>query len=734
VTEFDIVFVADARFEGGSSTALLTEMKVAARLGLRLALMLVKGPLLGLPFPVHPHIRRLLDDGLVTRLDPETPAKTEILLIHHPTIMENRPTRPLQIEAKRVVMVLHHPVFDRAGKRYYDLEKVVRNCADAFWSDIWLAPVSPVVRQSLPSRLPARARLLEIDWDNLIDPDDWPQRPVRPPDYPVTIGRHARPDPLKWPNTRKTALQAYPDNADCYLVRILGGGDFLEALYGPLPGNWDLLPFAWDGTSDFLHSLDFYVYFHSDEWSEAFGRTILEALASGLVTILPAHFESLFGPAAIYCEPEEVEAVIARFVADPLAYAEQAARARAHVEAHHAPDRLAERLQQIGFTATQVASAVLPSLPERSVLFVSSNGIGVGHLAQQLAIARRLPPALRSVFATMCYSLRVAADAGYLTHFLTYHRHIDADAGDWNRVLAEELFDLIVHTRTAVFAYDATSVFSGVLDALESHPDVFSVWVRRPMWREVHRRFLESSSRFDAVIEPGELAEDFDTGPTAAKRSEVLLVPPVLHMDPSERLDRNAARQALNLPEETTVVALQLGSGANFDMRGVRRAIVAALLARPDTIVLDIRSPLAASEGDGVAPDPRLRVTTLFPSFRYSLAFDAAVSAVGYNTFHEQILGAIPTLFVPNEAPEMDRQLARARWAELTGRALLMRRDHDLHRARSLVERLLDPAERARMTTRCKATAWTNGAIEIARYIEDHARLVRTDYDVTRRD
>jgi hypothetical protein len=347
-------------------------------------------------------------------------------------------------------------------------------------------------------------------------------------------------------------------------------------------------------------------------------------------------------------------------------------------------------------------------------------------------VAQRLPEGLKPVFATMSYAMKVASDAGYHTHFLTYHRSIDAEPDDWNDVLAEEVFDLISHLRPAIFAYDGTAVFDGITAALALHPNLFSIWVRRPMWREQHRPFLEMADAFDAVIEPGELAEEFDHGPTEEARGRVLLVPPVLQLGPEERLGRAAARKFLDLPDGLTVVALQLGSGSNFDMRGVRNAILAALLERPDTLVLDIRSPIRADFGPDEPVGPRHRIVELFPSFRYSRAFDAAVSAAGYNTFHENVLGGVPTLFVPNEADEMDLQLNRARWAELGGYGLLMRRDHDLPHVGGFIERLLDPKERTRMTTRCGELIWTNGAETIARYIEDHARIVRTDWDITK--
>lgn len=726
---FDVIFVADARFEGGASTALECEMKAAVRAGLRLGLLMVKGPLLGAPFPVHPKIRAWLEVGAVQRLDPSTPAKAGAMVIHHPTIFANRPTRPLRIVADRVVLVLHHPAVDREGKRQYDLPSITRNCADAFDRIIELAPVSSIVRDSLPGELPPSSRLLDWDWLNLIDEDEWRAREPRPLGAPIVIGRHSRPDPLKWPNELETALMAYPADRSKFVVKILGAGDFLAQRYGQLPANWELLPFQWECIDSFLHSLDFYVYYHSDEWEEAFGRVILEALAVGLVTILPPHFEPLFGESALYADPAGVQKIIERFAADPLLYAEQSCRARAFVERRHGMKLYMERLRSIGVDGDAATAAVMRPLPDRNVLFVSSNGIGLGHLCQQMALARRLPVGLNPMFATMSYSMSLAKAEGYLTHFLLHHGNFGGDPARWNKALAEEMFDLLAHCRPAVFAYDATAVFGGVIDVLRTWRDTFSIWVRRPMWTDYHRAFLDAANVFDAIVEPGELAEDFDTGPTVAHRQEVLLVSPILQYEPSERLSREDARRALGIDPRQTVVAMQLGSGANFDLSEARSRIISALLEHRDVLVLDIRNPLATQENSEIE-HPRLRRTELYPSFRYSRAFDAAVGAAGYNAFHENVLGGVPTLFVPNEAPEMDRQVARARWAEITRRGLIMRRDFDLPFVGEFVERLLDPAERQTISERCASLVWTNGAKEVANYIEDHARLVRTDWDV----
>ncbi|MGX9148171.1 hypothetical protein [Mesorhizobium sp. 128a] len=321
----------------------------------------------------------------------------------------------------------------------------------------------------------------------------------------------------------------------------------------------------------------------------------------------------------------------------------------------------------------------------------------------------------------MSYAAALASQGGHPTLFIPHHYALGTDPDDWNPQLELELELLIRYAPPAALVYDATAVYGGVIETMARHHDIYSVWLRRPMWSEMHRKFLALSHRFDAVIEPGELADEVDEGPTKEHQHQVHRVPPVLLLAPEERLKREQARRELALPEGAIVVALQLGSGTNFDMRPVREAAIAALLRRPEVVVLDLRSSVRPIGGAKIPTEPRHRVIDLFPAFRHSRAFDAAVCAPGYNTFHENILGGIPTLFVPNEAEGMDQQLSRARWSEQRGMALLLRRDDHLAGADPSIERLLDSTERQRMAERCNEIVWTNGADAIVRFIEEHA-------------
>ncbi|SMX50003.1 glycosyltransferase family protein [Maliponia aquimaris] len=735
MNELDVVYVIDGRFEGGVSTAVASELDELFRhnSSIRVGLLLVRAHLLRLPWPVHGGIRAHVSSGRLRVLRPGEHWHAQLALVHHPVVFRHLPRTALPVSADRAILILHHPMFDNDGTRQYDIAEVQANTAATLAPEVLIAPVSPVVRRALGGHTSEHGAVVDEEWINLIDPDRWPFDPDRPPPNPghVVLGRHARPHPQKWPDTWEEAAAAHLAHRPEVEFRILGAGDFLAEHYGrPMPPNWVERPFDAEGVPEFLSNLDFYVYYHSSTWLEAFGRTVLEALACGLVTVLPPHFEELFGEAAVYAAPEDVSDIIDGFLDDIDAWRAQRIRARRWVLRHHnVRHRVEDRLKLYGLREiVPVESPAIDLGRKAPVLFLSTNGIGVGHLTQQLAIADRLPKdEIQPVFASMSFSLRVARDAGYPVFYLPHHRHLDAGPEPWNRIFAEEVFDLIRHVKPALLAYDGTAVFGGLANVLREFPDMISLWVRRAMWREYHRHFLEHSDLFTGVLEPGELAGDLDHGPTREVRDDVHLVQPVLHIDPEDRHDRATARAAYGLKDGDLAVALQMGSGANFDVRDLREAVIELLMRDPRVRVLEIVSPLAAMPTRPAGTGERLIQIREFPSFRNSRALDAAIGVAGYNSFHEQILGGIPTVFVPNEAEEMDSQLTRAQWAEVMGLGLCLRARHDIGALAQTVRSILDDDERARLRNAMAALPPARGAQELAEIITDHSAMVRTD-------
>ena len=133
---------------------------------------------------------------------------------------------------------------------------------------------------------------------------------------------------MKWPEAKEALLAAYPERRNLK-IRAMGGDRTPLKLLGTkrAPSNWELLGHDEEDVKDFLHSLDFYVFFQHSSAIEAFGRSILEAIAANLVVVLPPHYRAVFGDAAVYCTPSEVERVVNSYRQNPDEYFAQIERA-----------------------------------------------------------------------------------------------------------------------------------------------------------------------------------------------------------------------------------------------------------------------------------------------------------------------------------------------------------------------------------------------------------------------
>ncbi len=719
-TRYDIIILADPRFPGGTSTALASEIEAQARAGYRTALVALKGPVLKRSHPFHPGIRAALDAGLCDLVDPTQPLAAPLLLVHHPQVLSFMPRARLRLEAEQHLVITHHPPFDGDGAPFYDWAEVHRN-AEALLGrpPVW-APVGPRVREQLVA-LPEPPALTEEDWHSILDPAAWALPEPGPMGALPVIGRHSRPDLLKWPETAEQILEIYPATPDMR-VRILGLPPGLVELLGGLPANWRVVPFNAMAPRDFLGTLDFFVYYHHRRFVEAFGRAVLEALAAGRVAVLPPPFVDLFEDAAVYAAPAGAASLVRQLHADPGACARLRRRAVQLVGDRFSPDRHARRLRAL--IGPPAPPAARPGRTQRRILFFTSNGVGLGHLTRALAIARRLGPGLEPVVVTLSQGAHLAESMGILTEYLPFRTHLGVETGAWNRALAHELGEMLRFYAPAALVFDGNMPYQGLLNALAHRPETLSVWIRRAMWRPTaDTTALGRQDGFDAVIEPGDIAGALDQGPTVALKDRVHQVAPLRLLDADELLSREAARQELGLDDAAVCVLVQLGSGNNFAYDEVRRTTAAFLAAQPGVEVLILGSPI----GDQPLELPAgVRLIELFPASRYYRAFDIVVSAVGYNAYHELLHARVPSLLVPNENPIMDDQLARAEHAERRGFAIA-HRVGDVYRLEERLQELLDPEVRARMCRRMAALDPANGAVEAARFVGELAHMARAD-------
>lgn len=731
---FDIVHAADPRFRGGTASALRAEIIAACRWGLKSALLPYHGMKERPCYGFAPRVQAAIAAMDYPMLSHATPANCDILLAHHPFVFQNLPLQCPQLRPNRIAAVLHHPPLDGAHTPQYDIEKLIAALETTFQAPVWLAPVGPIVRRQLLEIGVSANRITRRDFRNIVDETEWPARKRPAPTDHVVIGRHSRKDPLKWPDKTDDIQSAYP-NAHNVTVRILGDAYLPNGM--AWPGNMYVQEFTETGVSDFLAGLDFYVYFHSDRWVEAFGLAIAEAMAAGLVVILPPRFQDLFGDGAVYAQPNEVMAVIERFRQQPDDYRRQSLAARRVVHTHYSIKSYGTRMQQLAEdidanlphplqmkTAQSVPSvtdaARMPAGPARTrVLMVASNGIGLGHVTRLMAIAKHLPDWIEPVFLTLSLATGIIRAAGYSADYIPSFRKSGVTEASWNDVFALELLAALDATGAQAVVFDSNHPFPGLMKVLNKRTDLSWVWVRRGLWQPHHRLDPAIERSFDLVLEPAELAQDHDSGPTAKLRG-ALSIGPVLLVEPGDAINRDDAAAALALDPTALNVAVQLGSRQNMDFALVREQIAKNLRDR-DISAIEIANPLARKD-DGLG----LLQRQVYPFARYANAVDLLITTAGYNGFHESMFLGIPTLFVPNEAPEMDHQHVRAHYAAVGGLAAVMR-NCDAARLNPVLDRCLSQEFRQAVKTTSGKLQYTSGARQAAVAIAEQLASVRTN-------
>ncbi len=712
--KFDIITIGDFRFPGGTSTAIAAETAILAKAGYRVGLISTAGPVLKFPHPIHSEIRQVLDDGHATLIAADQPVECALCLLHHPQVFGQWPHKNWQVKAAQTLLVVHHPLRDSTGKRFYDWQQIDTTVSDMFGPVNW-APVGPKVRQQFAGM--DAPNLHPQDWTNVIEPEKWQVPRAGFMSAQPVIGRHSRPDILKWPDTKKAFLQVYPDDPH-FDVKLMGYGDKLAELVGKTPDNWQILPFNGMKPREFLASIDFFVYYHHPHWVEAYGRSILEAMASGAVPVLHPHFRPLFGEGAIYAVPEMAQQAIRNLHKSPKLFLAQSARGIAVAKDIAGPQVLISRVQKLIGAPVRKREHVSKPVQKPKVMFFTSNGVGMGHLTRSLAVARRLPNIVEPVFLTLSKAFGLVEEAGIHAEYLPFHKVTKTNNDEWNNHLSHEIHAAISFHQPDVFVFDGNVPYSGLLAALDKFPAIWRVWMRRGMWAPgAGANHIGREKKFHAVIEPGEIAGKWDRGLTISHRDKTYGVGPIRLLEPDEILGRAAARREIGLSKNGTAVLVQLGSGNNFDMGKMRDFVLEKLLATPDVSVVWADWLIGDQTVD--LPDQVIRLQQ-FPLSKLFKAFDFSIGAVGYNSYHEVLHTGLPTLFVPNQNPQQDEQHLRAKYAALKGMARMAYSD-DLNAANAGLNDLLDTEIRKEMTHQCILHQQNNGAVEAARYLAEMA-------------
>jgi hypothetical protein len=326
---FDVVLMSDFGLPGGSTGSNLQEITAQRRAGLTTGLVHHPVAEWGVRHGVNPKVMAAVDNDRVRFIAPDERVTCDLLVVRVPKLGE-RPMDVLPaVEAANRIVILNQTPNRRYGVELEDNEAWnVGRCAEGFTSLLgehtWY-PISPRVREAMVRHHAAEMAgvpLAEEDWTNIIDLDAWRRPSRRPSDGRVLLGRHSRDHRDKWPDQASVLAAAYPALPG-WETRVLGGAKVPEHMLGVLPDHWTAHDFDTVGVREFLHGLDVYVYFTGEGHLEPFGRSPLEAIATGLPTLLPESFRPVFGDAALYTDPAGVRGAVESLMGDEDRYARQ---------------------------------------------------------------------------------------------------------------------------------------------------------------------------------------------------------------------------------------------------------------------------------------------------------------------------------------------------------------------------------------------------------------------------
>ena len=333
----------------------------------------------------------------------------------------------------------------------------------------------------------------------------------------------------------------------------------------------------------------------------------------------------------------------------------------------HASLKLPPELAELMPSPPPVRRAAMDT-QEKRVVFMPTNGVGLGHAKRCSLIARELSDHSTATFAAFPSCLEMLNRGGFdampLVGRTPLRNTIDSDLVNHSRLNA-------LAANASAFVFDGGYVFDSVMRSVADNV-VPAVWVRRGLWQDGQNNSvaLDRQKLFDRIVVPLETFEELN-GPSDQNTIEV---GPIVHNIDLSKQDRVSLRAELSNVTNRgfhKLVVTMLGGGVAADRRAQINAICAHLAANTGVLHCLVVWPTAIVEPAWSAHENTVVVQTHHARSLIG-ASDLFVSAVGYNSFHEALYGGIPTIFLPQMASFMDDQRARARAAADRGVALLV--------------------------------------------------------------
>ncbi|HQY43189.1 MAG TPA: glycosyltransferase [Paracoccaceae bacterium] len=317
-----------------------------------------------------------------------------------------------------------------------------------------------------------------------------------------------------------------------------------------------------------------------------------------------------------------------------------------------------------GIADAPAAARQPADVPTRRTVFLPTNGVGLGHAQRAVLIAGAMTQG-PVTFAAFPSCVPLVQDHGFdcLPLVQKSPDHADPYAND---ILNYRRLTLNM-TPNDLLVFDGGFLFESI-SRIIAEKGLRAVWIRRGLWQASQLEHLRRQHRgrealFRRIIQPQEAFDELNE--PVIYGSPVRAVGPVVQDAPLSTDEKLKVRTDLahrfgrGFHE---LVVTMLGAGQAADRSAQTQALCGLFERRPDCLHLIVTWP-GATIPPGLYGWRNTRVVQTRRALHLAQAADMAVSAAGYNSFHEFLYHGVPALFIPQMSPFMDDQRRRAQAA-----------------------------------------------------------------------
>jgi len=342
---FDVIYVTDFFRQAKAVNYVLKEMQTLSD-EFRVGYIHLDSPRTDKPEGFPKELFSLQLQGKVTQVSLEDTAETKLLVVYDAAIGMFTDRLGSNVKAHQGVVVERElPELSGAARRSAtEFVTSLKNLDRTFDVTFQLVGATTKDQENLEAKVPATRHLSDdLIWYPHVDYS--PEKIVIPTGKPV-VGFHSYGNKYRWPKDRELFNSIY--RSELYETAFFGQIQPAMAAYGEdVFSEFHIVDEKQVSLQDFLRGIDFWLYYPHTKLQDNIWEPVLSALEAGKVVLLPPRLAPIYGTAATYAEPEQLEQVISSFIQKPEAYRNQVKKAQHIISSRYSGDRLIQRVRAL---------------------------------------------------------------------------------------------------------------------------------------------------------------------------------------------------------------------------------------------------------------------------------------------------------------------------------------------------------------------------------------------------